>query len=147
MKTVPATPQKTKNPLLQKWREDFERDPLSALAEIFSGRAMLSSVSALGTHEFLAQEFASSDRIERLDGAMQKWLTDMLENERHAKRLGAAVYARRLCDALITVWRMKLPRTTSSLREKQGEYQAYLKRWRISQERDPARELERALEA
>lgn len=147
MKTVPVTPQKTKSPMLQKWREDFDRDPLSALSGIFSGRAMLSSVSTLGAHEFLVHEFNSADQTERLDGAMQEWLKDMLENESHAKRLGAAVYARRLCDALITVWRMKLPRTTSSLREKQGEYQAYLKRWRISQERDPARELERALEA
>ena len=149
--------------MLAGWHDGFDRDPQRALADLISGRAALGSVARVGVPEFLAQEFggtvsvldqdypaeqtARAQRFRWLDEALLGWLRQMVGEAASAqvRRLGAEVYARRLCDALVAVQWLALPGSLGDLRERREWWYELLLPWRMSSARDPALELRRAL--
>ena len=110
----------------------------------------------MGVPEFLAQEFGASDkddsqrqaRREALDAALLDWLQRMVGDDdapAQVRRLGAPVYARRLCDALVAVQWLVLPKALGDLRARREWWFDRLHPWRLSSARDPGLELRRAL--
>ena len=141
--------------MLKRWRESFTRDAQRAVADLISGRAALGGAVRLGVPEFLAQEFGASEEIypqtragrEALDAALLGWLQQMVGDETpsQVQRLGAPVYARRLCDALVAVQWLELPQALNDLRERREWWFDRLYPWRLSSARDPGLELRRSL--
>ena len=142
--------------MLMRWHDAFARDPQRAVSDLISGRAALGGAVRLGVPEFLAQEFGTSDENdpqrlasrEALDAALLGWLQQMVSDDdapAQVRRLGAPVYARRLCDALVAVQWLVLPKALADLRARREWWFDRLYPWRLSSARDPGLELRRAL--
>ena len=141
--------------MLKRWRDAFARDPQRAVTDLISGRAGLGGAVRLGVPEFLAQEFGGSTegdsqalvKRDALDTTLLDWLQQMVDGDAPAqiRRLGAQVYARRLCDALVAVQWLVLPKALADLRTRREWWFDRLYPWRLSSARDPGLELRRAL--
>ena len=125
------------------WLEAFRLDPDRAVGDLFNGRAGTSSDLRLDLPELLHQTFPPQRVNERarLDEALWTWLLGMRESqEAEVDRLGFAVYGKRLCDALVALQLLELPRTRSRLREDLDAWLRWLRPLRLAPERDPALE-------
>ena len=130
------------------WFEAFRRDPGKAVADLFSGRAGAGSDLRLDVPELLYQQFPSNlaDERAQLDDALGSWLLDMREGyASQVKRLGFAVYGKRVGDALVALQLLDLPRTRDRLRTDTGTWLRWLSPLRLAPERDPALECFRLL--
>ncbi len=136
--------------MIEHWRETFERDPERAVADLMSGRTGLGSDLRLDVPELLYEEFPDrpeeAQARERLDGALLFWLHAMRRDyAAQVRRLGYAVYGKRLCDALTAVHLLDLPRTNRQVRETLDGWLRWLLPLRLAPERDPALECRRVL--
>ena len=130
------------------WFEDFRRDPGKAVADLFSGRAGAGSDLRLDVPELLYQQFPPNlaDERAQLDDALGSWLLDMREGyASQVKRLGFAVYGKRVGDALVALQLLDLPRTRDRFRTDTGTWLRWLSPLRLAPERDPALECFRLL--
>ena len=130
------------------WFETFLDDPDQAVADLFSGRAGVGSSLRLDVPELLYQAFPSNriDERTQLDDALWKWLIDMRESyEDQVERLGFPVYGKRLCDALIALQLLDLPRARDLIRDDLNAWLRWLVPLRWAPERDPALECLRLL--
>ena len=130
------------------WFETFRDDPDQAVADLFSGRAGVGSSLRLDVPELLYQAFPLNRTDERtqLDDALWKWLIDMRERyEDQKERLSFAVYGKRLCDALIALQLLDLPRVRDLIRDDLNAWLRWLVPLRLAPERDPALECLRLL--
>ncbi len=136
--------------MIEHWRQSFERDPERAVADLMSGRAGLGSDLRLDVPELLYEEFPDrpdeAQARQRLDGALFSWLHAMRRDyAAQVRRLGYAVYGKRLCDALTAVHLLDLPRTNRQVRETLDGWLRWLLPLRLAPERDPALECRRVL--
>jgi len=136
--------------MIEHWRETFERDPERAVADLMSGRAGVGSDLRLDVPELLYEEFPDrpdeAQARQRLDGALLSWLHAMRRDyAAQVRRLGYAVYGKRLCDALTAVHLLDLPRTNRQVRETLDGWLRWLLPLRLAPERDPALECRRVL--
>ena len=130
------------------WFEAFRRDPGKAVADLFSGRAGAGSDLRLDVPELLYQQFPPNLAGERarLDDALGSWLLDMREGyASQVKRLGFAVYGKRVGDALVALQLLDLPQTRDRIRTDTGAWLRWLSPLRLAPERDPALECFRLM--
>jgi predicted Zn-dependent protease len=131
--------------MMQSWRKSFEKDATQAVADLFSGRAGIAANFRRDVPEILFHEFPdipafTADR-EKLENALVRWLENMRRDyTAQIKRLGYAVYAQRICDALRALQLLDFPRCIYHLREVHQAWLRWLEPLRLAPERDPALE-------
>jgi len=87
-----------------------------------------------------------ADDRQRLDDALRAWLDEMRRDYAvQVRRLGFAVYAKRLSDALVAVQLLGLARTRHHIRERRDAWLRWLVPLRLGADRDPALECWRLL--
>lgn len=134
--------------MIDRWFEAFRAQPDRAVADLFSGRARLSSDLRLDTPELLYQMFPPNlaDDRAQLDEALLSWLLDMRQDyQPQVRLLGFPVYAKRICDALIALQLLDLPEARHRIRADLDAWLGWLSPLRLAPERDPALECLRLL--
>lgn len=131
-----------------RWIEALRQDPHGAVSDLFNGRAGVAFETRLDVPELLCRWFPKSleDDRNRLDDALLWWLRDMRRSYISAPdRLGFAVYSKRICDALIALQLLDLPRARAAIRSDLASWLSWLTPLRLASERDPALECYRLL--
>jgi len=136
--------------MIDRWLDGFDADPRQAVADLFSGRAGIGSGLRLDVPDLLLQAFPDrpelADDRQRLDDALRAWLDEMRRDYAvQVRRLGFAVYAKRLSDALVAVQLLGLARTRHHIRERRDAWLRWLVPLRLGADRDPALECWRLL--
>ena len=134
--------------MIDRWVEAFGDQPEKAVADLFCGRAGLSSDLRLDIPELLYQTFPPNlaDDRAQLDKALLSWLLNMRqEYPPQVKLLGFPVYAKRICDALIALQLLNLPGARHRIRAELDAWLGWLSPLRLAPERDPALECLRLL--
>ena len=131
-----------------RWFESFRRDPDEAVSDLFTGRASVGSDMRLDVPELLHQWFPPSLVAERahLDDALFSWLNGMRDGyDSQTRRLGFAVYGKRVGEALIALQLLDLPCARDSIRADLDAWLRWLTPLRVAPARDPALECYRLL--
>jgi hypothetical protein len=136
--------------MIDRWLDQFDADPRQAVADLFSGRAGIGSGLRMEVPDLLLQAFPDrpelADDRQRLDDALRAWLDEMRRDYAvQVQRLGFAVYAKRLSDALVAVQLLGLARTRHHIRERRDAWLRWLVPLRLGADRDPALECWRLL--
>ena len=134
--------------MIDRWFEAFGDQPEKAVADLFSGRAGLSSDLRLDVPELLYQTFPPNlaDDRAQLDKALLSWLRNMRQDyPPQVNLLGFPVYAKRICDALIALQLLDLPEARHRIRADLDAWLGWLSPLRLAPERDPALECLRLL--
>lgn len=131
-----------------RWFESFRRDPDEAVSDLFTGRAGVGSDMRLDVPDLLHQWFPPSLVAERahLDDALFSWLNGMRDGyDSQTRRLGFAVYGKRVGEALVALQLLDLPRARNSIRANLDAWLRWLTPLRLAPARDPALECYRLL--
>lgn len=127
----------------KRWFEAFGRDPNEAVSDLFTGRAGVGFDLRLDVPELLHQWFPKNmaDERSRLDDALLWWLHGMQLGYTSAlDDMGFAIYSKRICDALIALQLLNLPKARSAIRGDLAAWLRWLSPLRLASERDPALE-------
>ena len=131
-----------------RWLEAFRQNPQVAVSDLFTGRAGVGSDMRLDVPELLYQWFPPHLADDRgcLDDALLSWLHDMRDGyASFVRRIGFAVYGKRVGDALIALQQLDLPRAREAIRSDLDAWLRWLLPLRLASERDPALECCRLL--
>ena len=131
-----------------RWFKALREDPRQAVSDLFSGRAGVAFETRLDVPELLCRWFPKDleDDRSRLDDALLWWLCEMRRSDPSAlDRMAFAVYSKRVCDALITLQLLDLPRARDAIRNDLAAWLRWLSPLRLASERDPALECCRLL--
>ena len=134
--------------MTDRWFEAFRGAPEQAVTDLFSGRAAAGSNLRLDVPELLYQAFPPhrADERAQLDDALLSWLLGVRQDyAAQVKRLGFAVYGKRVGDALIALQLLELPEAKRRVRADLDPWLRWLMPLRLAPERDPALECLRLL--
>ena len=126
-----------------RWIQALRQDPHGAVSDLFNGRAGVAFETRLDVPELLCRWFPKSleDDRDRLDDALLWWLGEMQGSyTSELDRIGFAVYSKRVCDALIALQLLDLPRSRSAIRSDLAAWLRWLSPLRLASGRDPALE-------
>lgn len=126
-----------------RWIQALRQDPHGAVSDLFNGRAGVAFETRLDVPELLCRWFPKSleDDRDRLDDALLWWLGEMQGSyTSELDRIGFAVYSKRVCDALIALQLLDLPRSRSAIRSDMAAWLRWLSPLRLASGRDPALE-------
>lgn len=132
---MPTQSSEAMDPSIQRWLEDFARQPVNALERVLFGKVWLGGYESAEVAQSLPQ-FLPVDRHEALDGTLYEWLATQLKSDEPPKDVSAKTYARALVNAFALLQAIDLPRSRGWCTVNV----ARLSNWLKSQARFPSRD-------